>query len=315
MPRIRTIKPEFWSDEKIGPLDPLTRLVFLGLISLADDRGRIFDSLKTIDAFIFPYTDHSSAESLDLLTNLSRIFRYSAANGMKVIQLLGWAKHQVVDHPQKYSLPDPSPEILAIVSRESPEILAIVSGESRSSIMVHDPLVKVLFEEKFWPAYPKKTGKAKCLAWWMRKKPDSTLLASMLCALEWQKNSVRWTKSAGEFVPDPLTWLNGGRWEDDPAAYGGMNDTVNANNDAASPKKKPVLGSLDAYFTASIDREKYDPRLYEDGYYWLDYERTHLEEIRAAYAERTRKREARLAEEEKATRAKNGGSVTNLFAQ
>ena len=46
MPRIRTIKPEFWSDEKLAPLPPIDQLVFLGLISLSDDFGRVLDNIK-----------------------------------------------------------------------------------------------------------------------------------------------------------------------------------------------------------------------------------------------------------------------------
>ncbi|MBK9406591.1 MAG: hypothetical protein IPN47_00820 [Gemmatimonadetes bacterium] len=54
MPRIRTIKPEFFSDEKLAPLPVLTRFVFLGLISMADDCGRVLDNLKIIDASSSP---------------------------------------------------------------------------------------------------------------------------------------------------------------------------------------------------------------------------------------------------------------------
>lgn len=120
MPRIRTIKPEFWGDEKLAPLTPIDRLVFLGLISLADDAGRIVDNVKTIDGFIFPDTDDTSRKSLDNLARTSRVLRYTSESGQKIIQIANWLRHQKVDHPAKYVLPPP-PE----ASREPRESVAL----------------------------------------------------------------------------------------------------------------------------------------------------------------------------------------------
>lgn len=115
MPRIRTIKPELWQDEKLAVLDPLTRLVFLGLISMADDAGRLVDNVKSIDGFIFPETEDSAKDALGILARLSRILRYEASNGQRVIQITNWQRHQRVDHPNKYVLPPPPLEVVAAV--------------------------------------------------------------------------------------------------------------------------------------------------------------------------------------------------------
>jgi hypothetical protein len=110
MPRIRSIKPEFWGDEKMAALDPTTRLVFLGLISLADDAGRLVDNVKTIDGFMFPDTEDSSRDSLEVLATLGRISRYRSVSGQKLIQIANWGRHQKVDNPNKYTLPAPPKE-------------------------------------------------------------------------------------------------------------------------------------------------------------------------------------------------------------
>ena len=39
MAKIRSIKMEFWLDEKIGSLPPEARLLYIGTWSLADDNG------------------------------------------------------------------------------------------------------------------------------------------------------------------------------------------------------------------------------------------------------------------------------------
>jgi hypothetical protein len=136
MARIRTLKPEFWGDEKMAPLDPTTRLVFLGLISLADDAGRLVDNVKTIDGQIFPATDDTSRESLDILARLSRIIRYTAASGQKLIQLRHWERHQKVDKPGKHVLPGPSREDIARqeVAESSREARESVAEVSRSDL-------------------------------------------------------------------------------------------------------------------------------------------------------------------------------------
>jgi hypothetical protein len=139
MARIRTLKPEFWTDEKMSLLDPLTRLVFLGLISLADDAGRVVDNVKLIDGQLFPNTDDSARESLDILARLSRITRYTTASGQRVIQIVGWDKHQKVDKPSKHCLPGPEEAVVVqpVVAADITPALATSSRESRESLAKH----------------------------------------------------------------------------------------------------------------------------------------------------------------------------------
>lgn len=137
MARIRTIKPEFWSDEKLGPLDPITRLVFLGLVSLADDAGRLVDSVRQLDGLLFPYTEDSCAESLEILARLSRVRRYTSESGQRIIEIVGWAQHQKVDKPAKHVLPPPpakshTTEGVAEPSRDPRDNLARSSRDPRA---------------------------------------------------------------------------------------------------------------------------------------------------------------------------------------
>jgi hypothetical protein len=107
MPRIRTIKPEFWTDEKMAPMNAVERLTFLGLISMADDMGRLLDNVKIIDAFVFPETDETCREALARLSRAGRIERGRTSSGQAVIQIVNWSKHQKVDRPSfKTCLPE-----------------------------------------------------------------------------------------------------------------------------------------------------------------------------------------------------------------
>lgn len=107
MARIRTIKPEFWHDEKLAPCDALTRLVFLGLISAADDFGRVLDNERVLDAFMFPDTEDSVREPLANLSRMGRVRRGKTASGQRIIQIVNWERHQKVDKPQpKMAFPE-----------------------------------------------------------------------------------------------------------------------------------------------------------------------------------------------------------------
>lgn len=71
--------------------------------------------------------------------------------------------------------------------------------------------------DAFWKAYPHKVGKAAARKAWDKLKPKPPLDV-VLAAIERAKHTPNW--KAGEFIPNPATWLNQGRWEDEPATPG-----------------------------------------------------------------------------------------------
>lgn len=70
---------------------------------------------------------------------------------------------------------------------------------------------------RFWSAYPKKVGKANCERWFARHKVDESTLQAMLESLAYLKTTEQWQKDGGQYIPNPQTWLNGRRWEDESA--------------------------------------------------------------------------------------------------
>ena len=76
--------------------------------------------------------------------------------------------------------------------------------------------------DAFWKAYPKKVGKeAARKAFGKVKKP----IESLLTAIERQKCSDQWTKDNGQYIPNPATWLNQGRWDDELSIQGEMDSS------------------------------------------------------------------------------------------
>lgn len=66
----------------------------------------------------------------------------------------------------------------------------------------------------FWEEYPKKVGKSYCFRIW-QKKGLSTSIEEILAAVKTQKETAQWEEEGGKFIPNPATWLNQGRWEDE----------------------------------------------------------------------------------------------------
>ena len=66
--------------------------------------------------------------------------------------------------------------------------------------------------DAFYKAYPKKVGKDAARSAWNKKNPP---LSEVLTALEQQKKMDQWSKNDGQFIPNPATWLNHGRWKDE----------------------------------------------------------------------------------------------------
>lgn len=67
----------------------------------------------------------------------------------------------------------------------------------------------------FWALYPKRVGKGAALKAWKQIRPSSGAAAFILAAVAAQKSWPAWTKDGGRYIPNPATWLNQTRWEDE----------------------------------------------------------------------------------------------------
>ena len=75
-------------------------------------------------------------------------------------------------------------------------------------------LIEQRFDE-FWAAYPRKTGKGYARKIFLKLAPNKELFERMMASLEAAKRCEQWVKDHGQFIPNPSTWLNQGRWEDE----------------------------------------------------------------------------------------------------
>lgn len=109
-PRIRTLKPECWQDEKIGRLTRDARLLFVGLITLADDEGRFRALPSIILGHVFPYDEDAPKRLTRWMDELRReelIVNYEHA-GTTYGALPRFARHQRINRPRKSLIPTPN---------------------------------------------------------------------------------------------------------------------------------------------------------------------------------------------------------------
>lgn len=105
--RIRSLKPEFFGDEKVIALGRDARYTAVGLISLADDRGRLRDRPLEILGALYPEEKVSVSQLRKWLAEIVKqqlAVRYEV-EGHSYLWMPRFMRHQVVDKPTESELP------------------------------------------------------------------------------------------------------------------------------------------------------------------------------------------------------------------
>lgn len=102
MSRARNIKPGFFRNADLVELPVETRLLFVGLWTLADREGRLADRPKQIKMEIYPADAFDVGAMLDELQGAGFIERY-VSNEIKYIQIVNFTKHQNPHRDEKAS--------------------------------------------------------------------------------------------------------------------------------------------------------------------------------------------------------------------
>lgn len=106
MPRARLLKPSFFTNDALGEVEPLGRLLFAGLWCLADREGRLHDRPRRIKAEVLPYDQVDVNHLLDELARRSFVVRYEVS-GQRYIQVTAFSRHQRPHHKEPPSIIPP----------------------------------------------------------------------------------------------------------------------------------------------------------------------------------------------------------------
>ena len=249
----RLIKDSIRTSKSVNAMSDFQFRLWVYLITYVDDYGRGSADPELLKGFVFPrrkgVTEVTIQKTLADLAATGSVILYEV-DGEPYLCFPNWSKHQTVrNRVSKYPAPEDG-EItvesnckqLKSIESNCKQLKSIESNCSRNPIQnpnpeseSNTPLTphggadgdippeKETPFDRFWAAYPKKVGKqAAKKAFGRVKVPVETLVS----AIEQQKCSRQWTRDNGDYIPNPTTWLNQGRWDDElktemPADSGG----------------------------------------------------------------------------------------------
>jgi hypothetical protein len=226
--RIRTVKPEFWTNETMARRPEFTRLLALALINYADDEGYFLINKDVLRGSLFPFLEDSGSipGALRELSGDGYLTIYADDKGRPIGHITKFSTHQKISKPTPSKIKGlcVSPGGLQEDSGSPTGVLQVGSGSgsgSGSGITTSPKPRKTRSHkeypedfESFWKAYPRKEKKDAALKAWI-KADHKPSIEEILVAVLSQRESPQWTKDGGQFIPHPSTWINGGQWNDE----------------------------------------------------------------------------------------------------
>jgi uncharacterized phage protein (TIGR02220 family) len=104
--RIRTIKPDFWTDENVVECSPLARLLFIGLWNFADDEGRMVYSPVRVKLQILPADNCDVPKLIEELAARRMVLIYQV-DSVSYLCIPNFPRHQKIDKRAASKLPEP----------------------------------------------------------------------------------------------------------------------------------------------------------------------------------------------------------------
>lgn len=113
MSRIRSIKPQWLDDERMGMCSDTARMVSVALITIADDHGNGRAHSMYLGSRIWPYSEDLTEVSRRLSASLRELaecgfLRLYEVKKQKYFNILNWYKHQRIDNAGKPLVPLPA---------------------------------------------------------------------------------------------------------------------------------------------------------------------------------------------------------------
>lgn len=131
MARARNIKPSTWKNDELAENEPLGRLLFIALWSIADFRGNLEWRPKKVKTETLPYDDDCDIEKLAINLDKTGFIRFYSRAGRTYINICTFEEHQ---NPHKNErdkgsdIPEYSEELRQLVDLKGLTINRDLSG-------------------------------------------------------------------------------------------------------------------------------------------------------------------------------------------
>jgi hypothetical protein len=221
----RYLKPGIRDSEAIDSLSPLAEVLFYRLLVTVDDFGRYDARAALIKAHCFPVRESVTAKNcgalLDELQAKGLVAVYTI-DGKPYLQMQKWDNKPRAGESKYPPPPSIDPHLHTSVCRPSTNLPLTVTETETVTQTKTETQTQTAPDgagerfARFWEAYPKKVGKGDAERAWKKVTKPAETLGAILDALRWQCVSRQWTKDGGQYIPNPATYLNQRRWEDEP---------------------------------------------------------------------------------------------------
>jgi hypothetical protein len=128
MKRSRVIKPGFFENEMLAEVEPLGRLLFAGLWTIADREGRLEDRPKKLKGLLLCFDDCDVDALLNQLQRYGFVTRY-AVNGGRYLEICNFLKHQ---HPHPKEAPSAIPPAPTEPNAPEPDNSTTYNGKAET---------------------------------------------------------------------------------------------------------------------------------------------------------------------------------------
>ena len=163
------------------------------------------------------------------------------------IYVINWEEYQLSNSYKRVIKHRVTKLVTDNVSLETDNVTHIISKQNKSEQIIKDKkdLSKLNLDfSLFYQNYPKHEARKKALNIWLKLKPNTILLNTILTALEKQKTYKKTLKARREFCPEwplPAVWLNQERWNDEIKEGDYKNGRGNWVPKEYTPEQKPTF--------------------------------------------------------------------------
>ena len=239
----RIIKETIRTNKAINALTDFQFRMWTYLLTYVDDYGRGSAEPDILKGFVFPRRKSVTEKNIsDCLTDLAcmGLIDLYEVDGESYLCFPTWADHQRIQQKRsKFPGPDSGSRKPTASHGESP----LESNPNTNPNPNQNTTARARGDgafDRFWVEYPKKVGKGQAQKAFSKVSvPVETLIE----AVQRQRNSVQWQKDGGQYIPNPATWLNQRRWEDD---LDSLNMGGGVTHGGAFPDAGPSIEKLPA---------------------------------------------------------------------
>ena len=220
----RYIKESCRTSKNLQALSDFSERLFWRLLTTADDYGRCLSCPEIVRAHCFPLNPKLTIPQIekalqDLQSHL--LIDLYTVGDRQYAEFVTFSTHQGIPrakqskYPEKSTLAEHLPTSAGICMQTPTNVTGASDTDTDTDLNSLSSLQSLSEFKQFWECYPNKVGKKDAMKAWGNAK-DKPPLVDIVQALERAKQSEKWRKERGAFIPNPATWLNQGRWADEP---------------------------------------------------------------------------------------------------